>query len=486
MSVKLSPIFNSQVVDASGNPATGWKIYTYVAGSSTPLATYTTSAGNVAQSNPIIIDSLGFPTVGQIWLTAGSTYKLVLTDANDVVKKTEDNVSGVNDSSVSIDEWIDSGVTPTYVSATSFTLVGDQTSAFHVGRRLKCTVTAGTTYSRIVSSAYGALTTVTVVNDGSLTLDSGLSAVQYGILRNNVLSIPFRIATSSGTDTYTASVGATRLVTGDEYKINIASANTSTTPTLNLDSLGAKTIKTQSGGAVVAGSLNGEHLFRYNGTDMIVLNPIAQNMLDTLRIDVASASTVDLTTNAPNTRNINITGTTSITAFTVASGLTYFVRFNASLTLTNGASLVTQTGANITTQAGDTCVLRSTAANTVEVLSYVPAKNASQPGTAPAYGARAWCVFDGTTAGTNAPTAGGNVSTVQRESTGVYLGTMSAAMPDTNFAVVVTAVTTLGAGGRTNLCSAEPISTTTFRIRAIDTSTGSAADQKLISVAVYR
>ncbi len=277
MSVKLSPIFNSQIVDASGNPATGWKIYTYVAGSSTPLATYTTSAGNVAQSNPIIIDSLGFPTVGQIWLTAGSTYKLVLTDSNDVVKKTEDNVSGVNDSSISQDEWLDSGVTPTYVSATSFTLVGDQTSAFHVGRRLKCSVTAGTTYSRITASAYGAMTTITVVNDGSLTLDSGLSAVQYGILRNNVLSIPYRIATAAGTDTYTASVGATRLVTGDEYKINISSANTSATPTLNLDSLGAKTIKQPDGSAMVAEQLSGEHTFRYNGTDMIVLNPFNSN-----------------------------------------------------------------------------------------------------------------------------------------------------------------------------------------------------------------
>lgn len=294
MSVKLSPIFNSQVVDASGNPATGWKIYTYVAGSSTPLATYTTSAGNVQQSNPIEIDTLGFPTVGQIWLTAGSTYKLVLTDENDVVKKTEDNISGVNDTSVSTDEWLDSGVTPTYVSATSFTLVGDQTSAFHVGRRLKSAVTAGTTYSRITASAYGALTTVTVANDGSLTLDSGLSAVQYGILRNNVLSIPFRIATAAGTDTYTASVGTTRLVANDEYRIKIANANATTTPTLELDSLGAKTIKTQSGGALIAGQLSGAHTFRYDGTDMLVLNPNAlfDNSINDFRLTLTSATPV--------------------------------------------------------------------------------------------------------------------------------------------------------------------------------------------------
>lgn len=91
---------------------------------------------------------------------------------------------------------------------------------------------------------------------------------------------------------------------------------------------------------------------------------------DTTRIDVASAATVDLSTLAPNTRNINITGTTTITGFTIAVGRLYFVRFNSALTLTNNASIITQTGANITTAAGDTCIIRATATNTVEVLCY--------------------------------------------------------------------------------------------------------------------
>jgi hypothetical protein len=96
-------------------------------------------------------------------------------------------------------------------------------------------------------------------------------------------------------------------------------------------------------------------------------------VLDTTRINVGSASTVNLTADAPNTRHINITGTTTITGFTVAAGLCYLARFAGSLTLTNNAGIVTQTGANIVTQAGDTCILRATAANTVEVVSYVPA-----------------------------------------------------------------------------------------------------------------
>ena len=154
--------------------------------------------------------------------------------------------------------------------------------------------------------------------------------------------------------------------------------------------------------------------------------------LDTARIDVASAATVNLTTSAPNTRHINITGTTTITQFTVAVGVTYFVRFNASLTLTNNANIVTQTGANVTTQAGDTCILRATAANVVEVLSYTPAKNASQQGTAPTFGARAWVNFSGT--GTVAIRASGNVSSITDNGTGDYTVNFTTAMPDTEYA----------------------------------------------------
>jgi hypothetical protein len=57
-----------------------------------------------------------------------------------------------------------------------FTLVGDQTTTFTVGRRLKTTNSGGTVYSTITASVFAAVTTVTVVNDSS-SLDAGLSAV---------------------------------------------------------------------------------------------------------------------------------------------------------------------------------------------------------------------------------------------------------------------------------------------------------------------
>ena len=106
-------------------------------------------------------------------------------------------------------------------------------------------------------------------------------------------------------------------------------------------------------------------------TALKVKQAIAQfgnDFINTTRIDVASSATVNLASSAPDTRHINITGTTTINGFTVTAGQCYFVRFNAPLTLVNSTSLVTQRGANILTAAGDTCIIRAVAANTVEVI----------------------------------------------------------------------------------------------------------------------
>jgi hypothetical protein len=66
-----------------------------------------------------------------------------------------------------------------------------------------------------------------------------------------------------------------------------------------------------------------------------------------------------------------------------------------------------------------------------------PAKlSGAQTGSAPIYGVRAWCIFDGTTTGTNAPTSAGNVSSVIRNTTGDYTITFSTAMPNANYVVI--------------------------------------------------
>jgi len=260
VAVKL--LFNElpQFVDANGAPYSGAKLFTYVAGSSTKQTTYQDSGAITANSNPIVCDSAGrvpYP----IWGTTGVSYKLVLAPSTDTDPPTSpiftiDNVTGINDTTVSIDQWV-SGPTPTYVSATSFTLAGDQTGTFQVGRRVKTTNSGGTVYSTITASAYAALTTITVVNDSG-SLDSGLSAVSYGLLSATNASMPILgmvipLTSVSGTTTITATAltEAAPLQTGQMFAFTPASTNTGST-TVNPNSLGAKNLF--SGGAACAGN----------------------------------------------------------------------------------------------------------------------------------------------------------------------------------------------------------------------------------------
>lgn len=100
----------------------------------------------------------------------------------------------------------------------------------------------------------------------------------------------------------------------------------------------------------------------------IAISVESSDTLNTIRTDVASAGTINLTTSAPFTRHINILGTTNISGFTVAAGQCYFVRFNAALTIVNSPNLVTWRNANISVEHGDSCIIRATAANVVEIL----------------------------------------------------------------------------------------------------------------------
>ena len=93
MGVSLSQYAGAgaQFFDNNGNPLAGGLIYTYSAGTTTPIATYTSSSGGTANANPIVLDAAG-RTPAQIWLTEGNSYKFVLQTALGVTIKTDDNI----------------------------------------------------------------------------------------------------------------------------------------------------------------------------------------------------------------------------------------------------------------------------------------------------------------------------------------------------------------------------------------------------------
>ena len=86
----LTPSPKQQIFGTDDLPLVGGKIYTYAGGTSTPIATYTDSTANTANTNPIILDSYG---QANIWLINTTTYKFVVKDADDVLLYTVDNIS---------------------------------------------------------------------------------------------------------------------------------------------------------------------------------------------------------------------------------------------------------------------------------------------------------------------------------------------------------------------------------------------------------
>jgi hypothetical protein len=95
MAVNLSPIGNGfQFFNNDGLPLNAGKLYTYQAGSTTPLSTFTDSSGLIANANPIILGTDGRPP-STIWLTEGFFYKFVLATSSNVTIQTYDNLYGI-------------------------------------------------------------------------------------------------------------------------------------------------------------------------------------------------------------------------------------------------------------------------------------------------------------------------------------------------------------------------------------------------------
>ena len=294
-----------QFLTDAGAPLNGGKVYFYIPGTTTDKDTYTDQGGTVANANPVILDAYGR---AEIWLGDDEFYDVVLKTSADVTVWSIDNISNSGAlSTTSTDEWNSPGDTPTYIGATQFSVTGDKRTTYQVGRRVKITETAGTVYGVISVVAYTSLTTVTVVLDSG-TVDSGISNVDVGLLTVTNPSMPKTTYTildatalnhavaaqqvNSGELVYVAETGAqdvyvltlvpaiTAYTEGMRVRCKLgAYTNSSTTPTLNVNGLGAKTITRVNGGALLVGDLisGWRAEFEYTGTTFHLLNPAQGN-----------------------------------------------------------------------------------------------------------------------------------------------------------------------------------------------------------------
>ena len=109
-SVLLSPVGNGQqFFNNNGTPNAGGLIYTYQAGSSTLLTTYTTVNGTIANTNPIVLDAYG-RTPSEIWMQTGYSYKFVIQTAAAVTLQTLDNLYPILQSAPAVSSSFTAGM----------------------------------------------------------------------------------------------------------------------------------------------------------------------------------------------------------------------------------------------------------------------------------------------------------------------------------------------------------------------------------------
>jgi len=267
MAYFLSPLFNDAQLDNNGNPLSGGKLYWYQNHTTTPQATYIDQLGSAFQSNPIILNTRGEPSL-PIWLGEGLTYTAVLKDSLDNTIRTVYDIVGINDVPDPVtDEWLLFSASATYISGTSFSVAGDQTATFTVNRRVKIPVAGGIDYATISTSSYSPglnKTTVVVTND-SLVLDATISTVYYGFtnpaypstnpnfisdtLKASIQNQAFTAITATGTVgvfVATANPAITSYIDGQRFRVRF-SGTSGATITLSINGLPPKPIRYLNG-----------------------------------------------------------------------------------------------------------------------------------------------------------------------------------------------------------------------------------------------
>lgn len=94
MAAAVSPYQILQYFTDAGVPLSAGKLYTYIAGSDTPKATYTLPDLTVPFTNPIVLTA-GGRVAGPLYLAVDAAYKFVLQDALSNVIWTADNIIAV-------------------------------------------------------------------------------------------------------------------------------------------------------------------------------------------------------------------------------------------------------------------------------------------------------------------------------------------------------------------------------------------------------
>jgi microcystin-dependent protein len=238
MSVNLSPIGNGfQFFTTTGLPLNGGFIYTYQAGSSTPLATYSDNGGVYPNTNPIVLGTDGRPQT-EIWLTYGYNYKFVLTDSSNNTIQTYDNLYGIVGVQATSGTTIPSGLIAIWSGATGSIPSGwqlcdgtngtpDLRNSFVLGAGNSYTVgqKGGSTDAIVVAHTHTATSTSTVTDPGHA---HSFTAFVPG--SNLFLQNTGQVSNNTSSTTATASTGITVATTTTNQTTGVSGSGANMPP----------------------------------------------------------------------------------------------------------------------------------------------------------------------------------------------------------------------------------------------------------------
>lgn len=178
----LSPDARLQFFDNNGLPLAGGKLLTYVAGTTTPQATYSDVGLTVANANPIILNASGRPSSAGVeigvFLTPGASYKYVLQSSASVQIWTQDNISTVPGSSANLDITGTAGET---LTAGQVVYLSDGSGGKNAGQWYKADNTLA--YSSVLPQVGMVPAAITSGQSGTIRLGgqmTGLSSLTIG------------------------------------------------------------------------------------------------------------------------------------------------------------------------------------------------------------------------------------------------------------------------------------------------------------------
>jgi hypothetical protein len=208
MSAQLAPQPVFQAFAPSGAPLVGGQLFTFIAGTNTPQATYVDSTQTTQNTNPVILNTLG---EANVWLNPGLAYKFVLQDAAGNQLWSVDNILGALSQSNLIVGPPSSGTALTVISANVATNpainVLGTVQFTNSGRPLLALNSAGAGYSLLQNDS--PLTWSIAYTSSSAPFNNGTPIIQWNSSGNVIIPAP---TTGTGLRVFGEPGGGTALV----------------------------------------------------------------------------------------------------------------------------------------------------------------------------------------------------------------------------------------------------------------------------------